>query len=155
MSLKKIEQVKKDKGFKIFDLIIYGVILLTVAVLFIVVFTTRNTSPLTGIKIYVRAEVVFEYEFGGTLPEELDGRVEVKEDDKGITVTVRANEKQLNVIYIDKTKKTAKMKEANCRGGQCKFFPAIDDNNKYIYCDPHGVKVEPFSRDWGNPDIKI
>jgi len=26
MSLKKIEQVKRDKGFKIFDLIIYGVL---------------------------------------------------------------------------------------------------------------------------------
>ena len=66
MSLKKIEQVKKDKGFKIFDLIIYGVIIITVAVLFIVVFTTRNTDPLTGIKVYVNSEIVFEYEFGVT-----------------------------------------------------------------------------------------
>ena len=45
MSLKKIEQVKKDKGFRLFDLIIYGVIVLTVAVLFIVIFTTRDTDP--------------------------------------------------------------------------------------------------------------
>jgi len=44
MSLKKIQQVKKDKGFKIFDLIIYGIIILTVAVLFIAIFATRNTN---------------------------------------------------------------------------------------------------------------
>ena len=55
MSLKKIEQVKKDKGFKLFDLIIYGVVAVLVAVLFIVVFTTRDASPLTGVRIYLRA----------------------------------------------------------------------------------------------------
>lgn len=155
MSLKKIEQVKKDKGFKIFDLIIYGVILLTVAALFIAVFTTRNKSPLTGVRIYIRAEIAFEYEFGGALPENPDDRVEVKEDGNGITVTVRASEKYINVVYIDKAKKTAKMTEANCGGGQCKFFPAIDGNDKYIYCDPHGVRVEPFYKDLGSPDVII
>ena len=33
MSLKKIEQVKADKGFKIWDLVIYGVVLALTAVL--------------------------------------------------------------------------------------------------------------------------
>lgn len=157
MSLKKIEQVKQDRGFKLFDLIIYGLVLLAVAALFIAVFATRDKSPVTGIKIYIRAEAVFEYSFGSAVPsgETLDKRVETKEDENGVTVTVRADEKHLNVIYIDKAKKTAKMTEANCKGGQCKYFPAIDDNNKYIYCDPHGVKVEPLSRDWDNPNIII
>ena len=52
MSLKKIEQVKEDKGFRLFDLIIYGIIVLTVAALFIAVFATRNTDTLTGVRIY-------------------------------------------------------------------------------------------------------
>ena len=65
MSLKKIEQVKADKGFKIWDLVIYGVVLALTAVLFVVIFTTRNTDPLTGVEITVRGEIVFEYEFGG------------------------------------------------------------------------------------------
>ena len=44
MSLKKVEQVKADKGFKIWDLIIYGVIAVTVAVLFIVIFATKDEA---------------------------------------------------------------------------------------------------------------
>ncbi|MDE5666926.1 MAG: hypothetical protein K2I29_01655, partial [Clostridia bacterium] len=96
MSLKKIEQVKKDKGFRLFDLIIYGVIVLTVAVLFIVIFTTRDTDPLTGVRIFVDSQEVFSYEFGGE-PTRSDG-VTVEEDANGITVTIRTDD-DLNVVY--------------------------------------------------------
>ena len=65
MSLKKVEQVKVDKGFKIWDLLIYGLVAVIVAVLFIVVFVTRDESPLTGVRVFVQGEVVFEYEFDG------------------------------------------------------------------------------------------
>ena len=153
MSLKKIEQVKKDRGFKIFDLIIYGAVLVLVAVLFIVVFTTRDTSELSGVKITVGTEVVFEYEFGGEFNKKSDS-VTVEEDGKSITVTVTTDEGK-NVVYIDKDKKTAKMLDADCRGKQCMYFPELDNNSKYIYCSPHGVKVEPLSRDWNSPDIII
>ena len=61
MSLKKIEQTKKDRWFRIFDLIIYGVIIISVAVLFIVMFTTQDKSKLTGVKIHLKSETVFEY----------------------------------------------------------------------------------------------
>ena len=54
MSLKKVAEVKKDRGFKIWDLIIYGTVLLLAAALFIAVFATRNTDPLSGVRISVR-----------------------------------------------------------------------------------------------------
>ncbi len=57
MSLKKVKEVKKDKGFKLFDLIIYGVIAVFVAVLFTVIFTTQNKTPIAGVRICVAAEV--------------------------------------------------------------------------------------------------
>ena len=63
MSLKKVTQVKADKGFKLPDLIIYCALLVLVAVTFIVVFTTRDDSPLKGIRIYVKSEIVYEYDF--------------------------------------------------------------------------------------------
>ncbi|MDE6613426.1 MAG: NusG domain II-containing protein [Clostridia bacterium] len=153
MSLKKIEQVKKDRGFKILDLIIYGAVLALVAALFIAVFTTRDTSALTGVKITVGTESVFEYEFGGE-PQKKADCVTVEEDGKSITVTV-VTDGGTNVVYIDKAEKTAKMIEADCRGKQCMYFPELDNNSKYIYCSPHGVKVEPLFRDWNSPDIII
>lgn len=156
MSLKKIEQVKKDKGFKIFDLIIYGVILLTVAAVFIAVFTTRNSNPLSGVRIYVASAQVFEYEFGGQ-PLKIEGggvTVEVVEEGAGMTVTVRTDG-GYNVLYIDKSARTAKMRKADCHSQQCVYFPEMKDNSGFIYCDPHGLRVEPLIKDYDSPDIPI
>ncbi|MDE5729708.1 MAG: NusG domain II-containing protein [Clostridia bacterium] len=63
MSLKKVTQVKADKGFKIWDLIIYGAVALIIAVIFTAVFVTRDASPLKGVKIYTDEVLVFEYNF--------------------------------------------------------------------------------------------
>ena len=152
MALKKIEQVKKDRGFKLFDIIIYGAIILIVVVLFIVLFTTRDSSSLTGVRITVKAEIVFEYEFGST-PQYSD-IVTVEEDGKGITVTIETDGDK-NVVFIDKDKKTAKMIEANCKGKQCIYFAEMNDNSDFIYCSPHGLKVEPLIQDLDSPNIKI
>ena len=151
MSLKKVEQVKKDKGFKLFDLIIYGVILLLVAIIFIVVFTTCNTDPLTGVRIYVNSEVVFEYEFGGEPVFSESETLTVEEDGAGITVTVHTRGEGLNKVYINKSAKTVKMTEANCKGKECIYFPEMRNNTNFIYCSPHGVKVEPYKVDLDNP----
>lgn len=150
MSLKKIKQVKEDKGFKIFDLVIYGAILLAVAAMFIAVFATRNGDPLTGVRIYYSAETVFEYEFGGE-PVYSDC-VSVEETDAGLTVTVTVAEGK-NVLYIDKQAKTAKMAEADCNGKQCTYFAAISDNNGLIYCNPHKLRIEPLFKNLDSPDI--
>ena len=146
MALKKIEQVKEDRGFKLFDIIIYGAVLVLVAVLFIVVFTTRNTNPLTGVKVTYRAEVVFEYEFGGGI-KTLSEQVELEEDGEGITLTIRTQD-DYNVIYIDKTKKTVKMKDANCKGRRCLYFAEIKNNSGYIICEAHAIRVEPLISDF-------
>ena len=58
-----------------------------------------------------------------------------------------------NVIYIDKTARTAKIVDANCKGKDCAYFAPIDDNNKIIYCSPHGLRVEPLFRDLDSPNI--
>lgn len=152
MSLKKVNEVKKDKGFKLFDLIIYGVIAVLVAVLFIVVFTTRNTDPLTGVKIYVKAQPVFEYEFGGEINNLSPETITVEEKEGSITLTVQ-NGDDLNVIYIDKSAKSVKMIEANCRGGECMYLGTMNNNSKFIFCSPHGLKIEPYYKDYDNPNI--
>ena len=151
MSLKKVYELKKDKGFKLFDLIIYGGVVVLAAALLLSVFLTRNDDPLTGVRVYVAGTVVFTYEFDG----ELTGRsesVEVAEDGRGITLTVHTDG-GYNVIYIDKTARTVKVTDADCRGKQCMYFAAIDDNNGLIYCNPHSLRIEPFYRNLDTPDI--
>lgn len=153
MSLKKIEQVKKDKGFKIFDLIVYGAIVLCVAITFIVILTTKNNDPLSGIRIYSGTQIVFEYEFGER-PTHSEN-VEVEENEMGLTVKVNCANGGFNIIYIDKAARTAKVTDANCKGKDCAYFAPIDDNNKIIYCSPHALRVEPLYRDLNSPDIII
>ena len=153
MSLKKIQQVKKDRGFALFDLIIYGVLIAVVAALFVGVFTAFNREPLTGVRVSVRAEAVFEFTFGGQLSV-LSEDVTYDEDSKGITVTVQSDD-GFNVIYIDKQNRSVKMKQADCNGRQCLFFRAMTDNSQFIYCNPHAIKIEPIDRDLDSPDIII
>ena len=103
----------------------------------------RNTDPLTGVKVTCKAQVVLEYEFGTGFKTLSDG-IEIDEDGNGITVTIRS-EDDYNVLYIDKGKQTVKMKEANCKGGQCLYFAEMSNNSSFIICEPHGVRVEPLT----------
>ena len=149
MALKKIAQVKADKGFRIWDLILYGVITVLVVVLFIVIFTTSDTGSLTGVRITVKAQVVFEYEFGNDSPQHVSDGVTVEKDGDKITVTIQIDDDK-NVVFIDTKKNTVKMIDANCKGKQCMYFAEMNDNSDFIYCSPHGLKVEPLYKDLDN-----
>ena len=156
MSLKKVEQVKKDKGFRLFDLIIYGVILALVAIIFIVVFTTRNTDPLTGVKIYVNAEEVFTYEFGGEAVYSESETLTVEEDDAGISVTLHTRGDGLNKVYINKSAKTVKMTEANCKGKECLYCWTIEANgSRPICCFPRGIRIEPLIKNLESDTLPV
>lgn len=150
MSQKTLERVKKDKGFKIFDLIVYGVIILIIAVSFIAVFATKNKSPLTGIRVYVEDKVVFEYDFENDRPKITAGHEdEVKVTDKGDSLQVKiTSDFGYNLIIIEK-KGRVRIKEADCRGHDCVYSPAITDNSGIIYCSPHRLKITPFNFDDG------
>ncbi len=163
MSLKKVEQVKKDRCFKLADLIIYGVVILLAAALFIAFFAVRDDSPLRGVRIRVDNAAVYEYSFadgsGGALTE--DGTVSVEENGGIIEVTVRAYG-GYNVIVIDVAARTARVREADCPGGDCVYTELnrteISSNNSPpVYCPPHRLVVEPlgYSPSYDDPHIKI
>lgn len=152
MSFKKVEQVKRDKGFKLPDLIIYIVTAALVAVLFILVFSTRNTDPLSGVRAYIAAEVVFEYDFENA-PTYDGERVEIKESGNILTATVKTGENDYNVMEIDKKARTVKVVEANCRGQQCVYMGTVKDNSGFIRCDAHRLRIEPYTRNFDDPTI--
>ena len=154
MALKKIEQVKKDRGFRLFDIIIYGAVIVIVVVLFIVLFTTRNTGSLSGIRITAKAQVVFEYDFGEDRTLLVADGVTYEKAGSSITVTI-VSDGDKNVVLINTDKKTAKMIEANCKGKQCMYFAEMNDNSDFIYCSPHGLMVEPLFQDLDEPYIPI
>lgn len=144
MSLKKVTQVKSDKGFRIWDILIYAVILVVVAAIFIAVFTTRDTSPLEGIRIYSRGEAVFEYAFNKDEYKILGGSVEIDVSDSGQTLTVKVtSDLGYNTVEIQK-KGLVKVIDADCATKDCIHMLDIKDNSGAIICTPHGFRIVPF-----------
>lgn len=155
MSLKKVQQVKGDRGFKLRDLIIYGLVVVIVAGLFIAVFATRDTSPLKGVRIYVESAVVFEYDFEKGEYEILDAQkvtvASETEEELSLRLTAGGG---FNEVLISKSG-SVKMTDADCNRKDCVYMPEITDNSGFIYCSPHRVKIVPYGFDEDSGVIKI
>lgn len=152
MSLKKVESVKKDKGFKLPDLIVYGIIILLVAAMLIAVFTTRNKDPFQGVRVYVNQSEVMSYNFnkGGLNGLEITASYNSVEAPQSVensvfTVTVRVGEEGYNVIEFDLSARSVKVIEANCSTRDCVHTRAVDSNNGIIFCSPHRLRIVPFN----------
>ena len=152
MSLKKINEVKADRGFKIFDLIIYGAVLAVAAALFLAVFLTRDNSPLAGIRITVAEQTVYEYDFK-------EGEIScdcslVEKEDKGeiIVLTVRAGN-GYNTVEINKSG-SVKVTSADCGKRDCVYTAAITNSSGMIYCSPHKLRILPYDFE-ADDNIKI
>ena len=155
MSLKKVEQVKADKGFKLPDIIVYVVVLALVAVLFVVIFVTRDDSPLKGIRIYVKNEIVYEYDFKEG-QRALNGAYTqiIGQDDNAIILRITTGDGDYNIVRIDK-KGSVKVTEANCGKNDCVYTPELKDSGGMIYCSPHRMKIVPFDFDIDDGTIII
>ena len=148
MSLKKVEAVKTEKGFKLPDLIVYGIILLLVAALLIAIFATRNSDSFQGVQVYVNNTAVMSYNFNKDDLKIIvdDGSVEVpeRENDSVFTVKVSTGD-GYNIVEIDRSARTVRVIEANCSSHDCVYTPAIKDNNGIIFCSPHRLRIIPFN----------
>lgn len=148
MSLKKIEQAKSDRGFKIWDLVIYGGVILLAAALFIAVFLSRDTSPLKGIRISVKNEVVYEYDFKKGEISRTEA-VEIISDDGDLIVLDISAGGGYNRVEINKNG-WVRITSADCSSRDCVYTPKIADNGGVIYCRPHNLKIVPFDYDLDN-----
>lgn len=143
MSLKKTQQVRADRGFKIFDLIIYCLVIVIAATLFLVVFFTKDTSKLKGIKIYHLNEVVFDYNFESKEYKKTDKTQVIFEDSEIIRIKITVKN-AYNEVEIKRSGEV-KMLEANCRTKDCIYTPKITNNSGSIFCQSHTLKILPYS----------
>lgn len=154
MSLKKVGEVKSDKGFKIWDLLIYGIIIVLAAVIFIVVFLTENNDPLTGVKIFVGSEKVFDYNFEKREYECGKG-CEILRDDQGeLELKITEDGKGYNIVLINKGG-YVDVTDADCRSLDCVYSPKIEKSGDAIYCWPHGLRIIPYGYDSDNGNFNM
>ena len=148
MSLKKVDEVKADKGFKIWDLVIYGAIAALVVALFIALFVTRDSSPLKGIQISVKGEVVYEYDFEkGEVSRAECVQIQSSDGDL-ITLKCEADE-GYNIIEIYKGG-GVRVTDSDCPSKDCVYTPKITDSGGIIYCHPHALRIIPYDYDIDN-----
>ena len=160
MALKKIKQVKADKGFKILDLIIYGGIIALVVVLFIVIFVVRDTTPVQGVRFKYVNEIIYEYDFEEGEISRNEKYVKITEEtSEKIVLTVNLGGSDYNVVEIIKSG-SVRITDANCRGKDCVYGHTflnseIKNNNDCIQCLPHNFQILPLDYDIDNGNIII
>ncbi len=150
MAIGKIEQVKKGKFFRIWDLVAYGVILLLTVALFLAVFLTRDDSPANGIKISYKGEKVFVYDYDSDRYEVLSkDNIRVDSDDgEYLFVTFFTDGKTgFNSIKFDKAARAVTVTGADCSSHKdCVYTPAVKDASSVISCPPHAMLIEPITK---------
>lgn len=145
MSLKKLDDVRADKGFKIFDLVIYAAIIVAIAAIFLAVFLTRDTGGLSGFEIYREGKLIYSFSFDGGETFCDNNFVETERGEGSLTIKITAGSGK-NTAVADLNARTVRMTEANCSTHKdCVYTPAIRDNSGVIICSPHGIKIVPDS----------
>ena len=149
MSLKKVEQVKRSKWFRLWDLLIYGIIAAAIVALILVFTLTGRGGKLDGINISYKGEKVFTYSFsGGGYEIFSEGNIEINADSADrLELTFYTNGKSgYNTILIDKKNKSVKVTASNCSWHKdCVYTAALDnDRSVPILCTPHALSISPI-----------
>lgn len=159
MAIKKIEQIKKSKWFRVWDLIVYGVLAVVIAALFLIVFLTKDGSAPNGFKISCDGRVVFTYSFtddGYEILSVVNIVVEEESAERLLLTFYTDDGKGYNEIEVDKAERTVKVTDANCSTHKdCAYTPAIKDGSSAIVCPPHGMLIQPLGAASDDGDIII
>ena len=146
MKESKLNEVKRAAWFKGWDLLVYAVLLVFLAALFLAFVILPERGALTGIEILLKNERVFSCDFEEGTYETFGERVQVQEAGSLLTVTV-TTEEGYNVVVIDMQNRTADMTDADCSWSRdCVHMAPISDTmSAQIACIPHGLVVVPLS----------
>ena len=145
MKIERIKTVKESKIWRPWDLVIYGAILLVVAVAFIVI-AAKNSSnkEIIGVEISYKSEVIGVYTLqGGWLQYAEVATIKITEskDEAVIKITT---ERGYNELTVKKATGHAYMTSADCSGEDCTKMK-IEKSSDVIICVPHGITVKPLS----------
>lgn len=142
MSLKKIEQVKTSKWFSVWDLLAFGVIIVTAVALILAFTLGRDKSALEGFTVSYRGEVVYEYDFkSGNVLKINEDYIKVEGD----KLRFDDGDGGYNIIHVDRSARTVDVTDSNCsRHKDCVHTAKLKDNSSPpIICTVHGLTVAP------------
>jgi hypothetical protein len=141
-----IEKIKKSKPFCKHDVVIYAVLSLFIAILFLSFFGFSSHDNANGFNVTLNGQKVLNYSFETNalfIESAFTDSVEKTDDGQKVLITIRsgANKEQFNVLSIDKAERSVKVVDANCSSSkECAHMPKIH-NTGAIFCAPHGLSI--------------
>jgi hypothetical protein len=158
MPLETVQKIKKDGFFKPFDLIIYAVLLVLVAVLFLSSGIFAPKDELSGIDVVCQNKKVFTYVFNGDDYQIFDGeKIEILTDTPSELTLKFYTDKlkyKFNQIKIDKVKKSVKVVDATCSTRKdCVHTAEMTNSSQTIICVPHELIIAPTGKTPSDTDI--
>ncbi len=153
MSVKKIKEVKAEKGFKILDIAVYASLVAVIIALFIWFVFTADRSALNGVAVKFVSDdgeaTAFTYSFANDEYEVFykDNIKVVSDDGKELVIRFFLTDENTdyNEIVIDKEERSARVRAADCANKDCILYGKLTDNSRSLTCKPHAhMIVEPF-----------
>ena len=147
-----VQNAKKDKPFKVLDVMVYiGVVLVILVLFYVFIFNTDSVDmriinaidDQTGETLFTYNLVRNEYEIYNNTT---GWTVEVTKTDSGLAVTFTRQidgEQHFNTMVIDTKASTVKMVDSLCGHHQdcVRNFPAIEHSGGAIVCSPNRLKI--------------
>ena len=148
-----VANAKKDKPFKLLDIMAYmGVVLVILVLFYVFVFDTDTTTlQLVSVIDNATGETLFIYnvtrnEYTVNSDNANGWQIEVATVSDGVEVTLSRQidgEKHFNTVKINRSNPSVKMSDSRCGYHQdcVRNFPAITRSGGTIVCSPNGLKV--------------
>ncbi len=150
MSLHKIKQLKKDKGFRPWDIAVYATLTVLIVALILFFAFGRDKSPPKGFEIYYQNDLIFTYDYKDATYQILKDNITVESEDSS-TLNLRfcartdTPQKDYNLIVVDKKNNSVKVTAADCSTRMdCVYMAPITQNSHFIACTPHALKILPY-----------
>lgn len=156
MSLKTIKQVKDNKIFRLWDIVIYVLLVTAIVAMFIVMFQkNKSAGDITGVEISYKNTVVGSFSFednsftdkGGT-----EVSFEVSEEEGIVNIVIyMAEGNGYNILVIDCEQRRASMKDANCSSDKDCTYMSIKKPIDSIICIPHDLVITATTNSFSLP----
>ncbi len=160
MSLETVESIKRNKPFKPWDILVYALVIIAVAAMFISVFVkNEKQGDITGIKIeYDNNLIATFYYADNSLVKEVgyEEWTVMSEEKEGYKIEIYTprNDGDFNIMYIEKSSGIVTMLNANCSLviKDCTYM-SIKKASDSIICIPHDLVISPITEGLFIPEL--
>ena len=146
MSKNRIDKIRNSRPFEKHDLVVYAVLILFVAVLFLSFVILPKKQNYGSFSVSKNGTNILTYSFDLDslyIQSQFEHLIEKSEQNGQIYIKIfnDQNKTKFNTLLIDKNNKTVDVVEANCSSSkECVHMPKIAGSGA-IYCAPHALSI--------------